>query len=129
VVLFGAKAQAVLEPYLKSRGPDDYLFSPAEARAAWMRAAGRKVEPPADRAPGPYYTTAAYRAAIHNACARAGVPPWNPNQLRHLRNTELRKQFGLPVASSLSGHESLETTLIYAEEDLEAAAEAVRRIG
>ena len=36
------------------------------------------------------------------AAGRAKVATWSPNQLRHTRATELRKQFGIDTASTLS---------------------------
>lgn len=73
------------------------------------------------------YTTRSYRQAINRACAKAKVPEWNPNQLRHNAATELRKQYGTEAAQLLLGHAKLDTTQIYAERDrsraLEIAAE------
>jgi integrase len=53
---------------------------------------------------------------------------WRPNQLRHVRATELRRH-GLDVAKTILGHSKVETTQLYAEKDLIAAMELISRIG
>jgi integrase len=100
------------------------------------------------RAPSDRYDTHGYRRAIARACCLADraarqreienghtVPPdrvfvlaWSPNRLRHNRATELRP-YGLDLAKTVLGHSKVETTLIYAEKDLQAAKELVARIG
>jgi hypothetical protein len=94
------------------------------------------------------YDTHSYRRAITRACRLADraarrkaleadstvpanqvfVPVWSPNRLRHNRATELRR-YGLDVAKTVLGHRKVETTLIYAERDFQAAKELVARIG
>ncbi|WP_164103544.1 tyrosine-type recombinase/integrase [Candidatus Laterigemmans baculatus] len=54
---------------------------------------------------------------------------WHPNQLRHTRGTEVRKQFGLEAAQVILGHAAADVTQIYAERDAEKAREVARRIG
>jgi integrase len=54
---------------------------------------------------------------------------WSPNQLRHTAATEIRKQFGLEAAQVALGHSQANVTQIYAERDMEKAAEIMRRIG
>jgi integrase len=100
------------------------------------------------RAPSDRYDTPGYRRAIARACRRADaearraalekdpavaadqvfVPAWSPNRLRHNRATELRP-FGLDVAKTVLGHSKVETTLVYAERDLQAAKDVVARTG
>jgi len=70
-----------------------------------------------------------YGRAIHNACDAAGIKVWSPNQLRHTRATELRKQFGLDAASAVLGHAKVETTQLYAEKNLELAARVALATG
>jgi hypothetical protein len=43
--------------------------------------------------------------------------------------SEISPEAGLAAASSVLGHKSLETTLVYAVEDLRKAAELMRRSG
>jgi integrase len=54
---------------------------------------------------------------------------WHPHQLRHLRATELRREFGLDVARAVLGHRTPIVTEIYAEIDTAKAVEAMSRIG
>ena len=54
---------------------------------------------------------------------------WSPNQLRHLRATELRKTFGIEAARVVLGHRSAAVTEIYAEQDLEKAAKIMGEVG
>jgi integrase len=73
VVFFGPRARAVLAPLIAER-PTGPLF----------------VLPPARKGAAPTpLTREGYQRYIAAACARAGVPPWAPNQLRHTRATEL----------------------------------------
>lgn len=53
---------------------------------------------------------------------------WHPNQLRHLRATELRRH-GLDKTKTILGHAKIETSQLYAERDMLAAMELVSRIG
>lgn len=75
------------------------------------------------------YTTAGYGLAIRRACARAGVTPWSPNQLRHSSLTEFRARYGLEVARVIGGHESAVTTEIYAAVNMGPVLRAVEQIG
>jgi site-specific recombinase XerD len=90
------------------------------------RARKRKSHP--KRTPANGYSTHSYRRAIARACAKAGVPSWSPNRLRHNRATELRP-FGLDLTKTILGHAKIETTQIYAEKDLQAAMDLVAQIG
>jgi integrase len=54
---------------------------------------------------------------------------WAPNQLRHAAATEIRKQFGLEAAQVALGHSEANTTQIYAERDMQKAAEIAKQIG
>jgi integrase len=55
---------------------------------------------------------------IAKACARAGVPHWHPNQLRHNFATLARRQFGSEAAQVVLGHSRADMTQVYAERDL-----------
>jgi integrase len=126
VVPIGPRCQAVLKEFLKA-DPDAFLFSPKDGREEWFAAkrAARKsrVQPsqvcrrkarPA-RVPGDFYSRHSYAAAVARACARAGVRPFHPNQLRHLRATEVRRDFGLEAAQVVLGHVNAKITEVYAE--------------
>lgn len=141
IVFIGPRGQAVLRKYLTGRDPSAYCFSPAEARKLWeaekRRRRKSKVQPsqtcrrkarPRKRA-GERYSTDSYNGAVDRAAKAAGAPHWHVNQLRHLRGTELRSRFGADVARTVLGHQLPGVTGVYAEPDLKAAAEAVRRSG
>jgi integrase len=54
---------------------------------------------------------------------------WHPNQLRHAKATELRREFGLDAARAVLGHRSPQITEVYAEIDLAKAAQVMERLG
>lgn len=110
---------------------------------------GKKSQPnkPAKQAryPRTCFDTSSYGQAIAYACQKAWPAPesgdavkskaweaahrWAPNQIRHTRATEIRKQFGLEAAQVILGHASADVTQIYAERDAEKAREVIRQIG
>jgi integrase len=141
VVYLGPQAQSVLRLWLR---PDlgTYLFSAREAMEEKSairreerktpitpshRARKRKAKP--RRTPGEVYNARSFYHAVRNACQRADVPAWHPNQLRHNAATRLRKEFGLDVARAVLGHSSPVVTEVYAELDGAKAAEAMERAG
>jgi integrase len=128
-IFLGPQAQEILTPFLDGRAPGAYLFCPREAVEGYMLAHGRKVRHGKGRRPGERYKVASYDRAIAKACKRAGVPHWAPNQLRHTRATELRKEYGLDTARAVLGHTSPAVTEVYAELDTAKAAEVMGRIG
>jgi len=130
-----------LAQYLIER-TSGYLFSPI--RSEQIRNADRrekritKITPsqakrkPSGRKKAPlreHYDVAAYRRAIRRACVKLGIAVWAPNQLRHTRLTEIRKQFGLEASRVVGGHTEVGTTQIYAEQDHELAKEVMNKIG
>jgi integrase len=54
---------------------------------------------------------------------------WHPNQLRHTKATELRREAGLDAARVVLGHRSPQVTEVYAELDTARAAELMARLG
>jgi integrase len=54
---------------------------------------------------------------------------WHPNQLRHTKGTELRREYGLDAARAVLGHRSPQITEVYAEIDVAKAAQAMERLG
>jgi integrase len=88
-LVFGPQSQAVLEPFMRNRDADAYLFSPREAeesRIASLTASrktpfhrgnrvGTNRNPEAPRVLGDRYTSASYRRAITRACEKAFPPP------------------------------------------------------
>ena len=104
----GPKAQKILLPYLENcSDPDQFVFPRPKAKNY-------------DRH---------YSNAIRNACKKAGVPPWTPNQLRHTGGTEVREKFGLDSAQAMLGHSSAQMTEIYAKVSYEKAAKVAKEIG
>ena len=131
-IYFGPKAIKILKPWLRKKS-GEYLFQPKEAME-WrfkQRAEKRKVptscgnRPGTNRVanpkkkPGEIYTVRAYHQAVRKACLAAKIPHWHPHQLRHTAGTFLRKEFGIEVAKSVLGHQSMDATEIYAERDTE----------
>jgi integrase len=121
---------------------DYYLFSPREyvADLHARRAANRKTKrTPSEemsrrkahpkRRPAERYNRRSYRQAVLRACEKAGVPPWSPLQLRHTTATRIRSRYGVEVARVILGHTRVETSQIYAERDLDRAAEVMGEIG
>jgi integrase len=63
------------------------------------------------------------------ACRAQQVPYWHPNQLRHAKATEIRREAGLDAARAVLGHRSAQITEVYAEVDVGKAAEVMERLG
>lgn len=140
---FGPQAQKVLVSYLMDREetPELPLFSPKDATQAVLAAkrARRKTkvqpsqedrsQPNPRRSPRDQYDTHSYRTAIHRACDKAGVPRWSPNQLRHVRGTEIRALYGLEASQVFLGHTKADVTEIYAERDRQLAMKIALETG
>ncbi len=139
-IAIGPAGQEIIKQFLTT-DLSAYLFSPRQARQERrdaLRAARKtKVQPSqADRrkkhprkSPRDRYDVNSYRQAIRAAAVKADVPTWAPNQLRHTRATELRKEFGLDAARCILGHRSTRVTETYAELDGEAAKKIMAKIG
>jgi len=110
-----------------------------------IEGSNRKLNP--KRAPGDRYYTSTYAKAILRACRTAFPCPdtitdaaerkqwdrdhsWSPGRLRHSTATALRDKYGIDTAGCILGHQiGSEVTAIYAESNLERAAEIVAKIG
>ncbi len=64
-----------------------------------------------------------------DACKAAALPHWHPHQLRHTKATEIRREFGLDAARAVLGHRSPKITEVYAEIDVNKAAEVMKKWG
>jgi hypothetical protein len=155
VILIGPKAQEVLGPWLRLN-VTEYLFQPREAvdhRHAKRRElrrtpmtpsqAQRKRKACPQRRPGSRYTPDSYTAAVARGIRAANrhllsfgqqrpddlVSRFFPNQLRHAKATEIRKEAGLDAARAVLGHRSPVVTEVYAEIDLLKAAQVMERLG
>ncbi len=135
---FGPKARRIVGLFLvPDRALDKPLFSPREAHAGSKRkdgAKGRRVNQKptprkTERVMADHYTTASYRRAIHRACEKSGADKWGPHRLRHNAGTELRREFGIEVASIVLGHSSLAITQTYAEQNHKRALEVMGQVG
>jgi integrase len=121
--------------------PEAPVFSPIRERAERfkrLRAARKTPVPPSQvarrvkspkRAPSDEYHPHALLNAVRKACAKAGVPHWHPNQLRHTHATEVRRRYGLEAAQAVLGHSRADVTQIYAERNLTLAAKVAAEIG
>jgi len=131
----------------------------AEAQRSAERRAARKTpgenkrprKAKRRRGPGEHYRVETYGRAILRACLKADakaraaaiaegmpeeeanaktfVPHWHPNQLRHTKATEIRREAGLDAARVVLGHRSPQVTEVYAEIDTKRAAEIMERLG
>ncbi|MFO0822846.1 MAG: tyrosine-type recombinase/integrase [Gemmataceae bacterium] len=141
IVYVGPKAQAILKPFI-TNDAGAYFFSPRRSEA--IRNAARKQNrqspmtpsqaqrKPIGRAKAPlhkHYPVGSYRQAIRRACVRAGILVWVPNQLRHTRLTEIRKQYGLEASRVVGGHREVGVTQIYAEQDRDLARQVMEKVG
>jgi integrase len=98
----------------------------------------------------PHFSTPEYLRQVYRACDAANrhahstnprkddptfpkdkrlVPRWHPHQLRHSYATDVRRQFGVEASSVLLGHKNIDTTLLYAERDLNKNALIAAKIG
>lgn len=156
IIYIGPQTQQVLIPYLL-RDSQAHCFSPAESeqkRHVEQRARRRtrvqpsqrnrrKVRP--KRQAKTCYTKDSYRRAVARAIEKANtqrrrdaeqegveavlLPHWHPNQLRHTKATEIRRQFGLEAAQVVLGHAKADVTQVYAERDARLAVEVAKQIG
>lgn len=134
-----SKKVVVLDGYVAD--PQAFLFDPDRDRTerfAEMRAKRKtKVQPSqvnrkkknAKRLPRKAYLPTSLHHAVEQACLKADVSPWHPNQLRHLRASEIRKAHGLEAAQVVLGHSKADTTQIYAERDTARAIEVAKLTG
>ena len=158
VVYIGAKAQAVLQPYLQTE-LESFVFSPAQSMAEHRERRHEDRETPAScgnvpgsnvkrfakKQPGEVFNVNALNKAIAYACRKAFPAPkelepaarkewarshrWTTHQLRHAFATRVRREHTADVAQVLLGHSSLSTTEIYAKADASKAIEAMLRVG
>lgn len=141
VIFIGPKGQELLRPWLRTE-LEAHIFAPyesEEARAKHRRECRQSPMTPSQtkrrrkrnrsRAWGRCYTSQSYSRAIRRACEKAGIPAWSPNRLRHLRATQIRREYGLELAKVVLGHSMIETSQIYAERDQAAAAALMEKVG
>ena len=147
VILLGPKAQQYLSPHLRPTAPDEPIFAPAlveglrrarrrqqaqerygdRARPNQARDAASRRNP--KRRYRESYSANAYRRALCRACLAVGVEVFSPNRLRHTALTRIRAEHGLDVAQVVAGHTSVKTTEVYAQKNISAAEDVMRRTG
>ena len=144
MVAIGTAAQLILVTQIRGRELDeaDPLFSPRrqrEERFAVIRAKRRsKVQPSQSsrrkakpiRLPGEWFTSETVAHAVTKAARKAGVPPWSPYQLRHLKGMELREKFSLEHVRAALGHSHAAMSAHYAKgADVALATEVAAAAG
>ena len=143
VIYIGPKGQNILRKYLL-RAPTDYCFDPAEAVSKMRDAAGCETQArrcpaaigrariarqsPGERRAGSTPRTRTPRRSA-GLCIAAGVAIWSPNQLRHTRATEIRRDHGLEASQVILGHSRADVTQVYAERDHAKAREVMSLVG
>ena len=155
-IYVGPQAQAILLPYLL-RDAQAHCFQPVESeqkRHEEQRKRRRtRVQPSQQhrrtskpkRVLKTAYVKDTYRQAIVRGITKANkartaeaadmgiepmlLPHWHPNQLRHSKATEIRREFGLEAAQVILGHAKADVTQVYAERDSRLAVEVARKIG
>lgn len=110
-IFIGPKAQEILMPFVADAVQADlFVFRPREEN-----------EP---------YSLRGMESSIRKACKRAEVNHWSPGRLRHNTATNVNRAFGdIDASRVVLGHSERNTTAIYAERDLQKAAEIAQQIG
>jgi integrase len=107
-VYFGPQARQLLQPLLDAGlQPDAYCFL------------NRRGNP---------YTPEYYADAIRLACDAAGVPRWNPNQLRHAAGTSAEVVEGIEGTAALLGN-TVKVAQTYAHARRKLAQKIAEQIG
>ena len=115
VILLGREAQAVLAPLLRTKRPEEFIFSPRDSRDQ----AGVRES----------YDSNTYVRQVARAAQRAGVAHWSPHMLRHAYATRVRGVAGIEQCRILLGHASAVTSEIYAKADEESVMGIVATLG
>ena len=159
VIVLGPRAIEVIRPWLDRDpatycfSPAEVV---ADREAARRSIARSRLGRPAPRPKvGGCYTKDSYRVAIARACDRAFPHPtikkargkplsdadrselrewrkahrWHPHRLRHAKATEIRRRFDVEAAQVILGHSKPDTTVIYAERNLDRARAIMAEIG
>jgi integrase len=127
-------SQAARQPKKNPKRPRGARYRVAAYRLAIYRACDHAFPPPAPLAKSDDETNKEWRARLTSEDKAElrrwrKAHRWHPHQLRHNAATVLRKEYGIEVAKIILGHATLNSTLVYAERDLEKAREIVGKIG
>lgn len=123
VILIGPRAQEILLPYLL-RDDDTACFEKQSGGSFNRWSYNKKINQACDKAfPAPRGTKGKELEAWRKKRR------WAPNRLRHSRATDIRSKYGLEASQAVLGHSKADTTLIYAERDIEKAAKIMGEVG
>jgi site-specific recombinase XerD len=111
-----------------------YRYSVCTYATSVAKACERAFPPPAPLAKEQGETTKEWRMRLSeeqriNLKGWKTLHRWHPNQLRHAKATELRKEAGLDAARVVLGHRSPQITEVYAEIDMNKAVEIMAHFG
>jgi hypothetical protein len=90
---------------------------------------GTAAEAQPEAGAGGRYTARTHNRAGRYGCARAGVPPWHPNQPRHAAATRVRRAYDLDATRAVLGDSDLKASEVYAEQGRERAARVMEENG
>ena len=76
-----------------------------------------------------HYDRYSQRTAYHNACKAAGVPPFNPRQVRKRRAVHIDAAEGREAVAAQLGHARVETSAIYTANNQALAARLAEKLG
>jgi integrase len=134
------EAREILERRFKDcQSPTEYYFNPQTAIKEWSATRVENATGRVNRKNAPsvknkdvrdHYDTQSYAQAVRNACERAKIPRWTPNQLRHTRATEIERKFAgdKEAVRVLLGHKNINTQRYYVLEDQTRAFDIVAEI-
>ncbi len=123
-IFIGPRAQSLLGPLLEGRPADVFVFSPRESETERGRRKFRQRRPV-----GLKYNAKTYARAVKYLCAKTGIDPWHPYQLRHAAGTRIRAAYGLEGSQVVLGHARADVTEIYAERDRQLALRIAKEAG
>lgn len=151
------EALEALRPFI-DRGDNVCCFSPAESKQWYIDRRHTKRKTPMNqgdtpgskadrrkrsgaaapkRKPGKQWSKDSFRRAIHRGCEKAGVPSWNPYQLRHGTASTVEERIsslkgggksGREHVQALLGHKNISTSDNYVAHSIELATEAAKSL-
>lgn len=80
---------------------------------------------PSDSKPSVAFLSQVLRTVVHRACERAGIPPFNPYQIRHAVLTKIAFKHGREYAQAVGGHSSSAMTAHYDHANAQRAKTAL----
>lgn len=114
VIPLGGRCQEVLGPWLAAALGD--ATAAGDPTAPLFRPCHRH------RQSRTCYSDTGYAQAIRRAAVLVGLPWFHPYVCRHAAKTRFKRDAGLDAARAMLGQQSVNTTELYGDQDLEAAA-------